>query len=125
MEMDPGEEMTSGQIEGITAVFRDQLIACLEECARGRRGLFVAYEHLGNDDPRGWAEAERLRQLAAALQAIFAQSEERNPLCDEFLDLCTIHGEYDPGESRLARAFLARIENGEVGMPTEPERKPW
>ena len=46
------------------------------------------------------------------------------PLCDEFLDLCTIHGENDPGEPRLARTFLARIEKGEVGMPTEPEWKP-
>jgi hypothetical protein len=87
--------------------------------------LFVAYEELVEDDARSWPEAEQLRQLAAALQAIFAQSEERNALCDEFLDLCTIHGEYDPGESRLARAFLARIEHGQVGRPTELERKPW
>ncbi len=59
------------------------------------------------------------------LQSILAQSGERSALCDEFLDLCTIHGENDPGEPRLARVFLARIEKGEVGTATEAERKPW
>ncbi len=123
-DMDPEDPIESGQMEMLTTVFRDGLIACLEECARGRRGLFVAYEHLGEAE-REWPEAGRLRELAAALQGILAQSEERSALCDEFLDLCTIHGEYDPGEARLARQFLARIEKGEVGAPTEPERKPW
>jgi hypothetical protein len=112
------------QIEMLTSAFRDQLIALLEECAHGRRGLFSEYEHLGGDEDRAWPEAARLRELAAALQSIFAQQGERNPLCNEFLDLCTIHGENDPGEPRLARTFLARIEKGEVGMPTEPEWKP-
>ncbi len=41
-----------------------------------------------------------------------------------------MHGESHPGEPRLARQFLARIERGEVGEPTEPEykspeHKPW
>jgi len=115
----------SEQNEMLTTAFREQLIALLEECAHGRRGLFSEYEHLGGDEDGGWLEAARLRELAAALQSILAQSGERSPLCDEFLDLCTIHGEYDPGEPRLARSFLARIEKGEVGTPTEPERKPW
>ena len=117
--------MVESEIENLTGVFREQLVALLEECGRGRRGLFSEYEHLGGEEDRGWPEAGRLRELAAALQSILAQSGERNALCDEFLELCTIHGEYDPGERRLARAFLARIEKGEVGTPTEPERKPW
>lgn len=116
--------MESNQIEMLTSIFREQLIALLEECARGRSGLFSAYEHLGGDADRAWPEAMRLRELAAALQSILAQSGERNPLCDEFLDLCTIHGESNPGEPRLARTFLARIEKGEVGSPTEAEWKP-
>lgn len=115
--------MESEQIGALSEVFREQLLALLEECARGRRGLFSAYEHLGGEDG-GWPEAERLRELAAALQTLMAQDEERNALCDEFLDLCTIHGESHPGEARLARAFLERIEKAEVGTPTEPEWKP-
>jgi hypothetical protein len=66
-----------------------------------------------------------LRALAIALQGVFAQQEERNSLCDEFLDLCSIHGESHPGEPRLARTFLARIERGEVGTPTQSEKRPW
>ncbi len=116
--MEP-DELSSDQLSSLTSAFRDQLLACLEECAQGRRGLFCEYEHLGDD--RGWPEASRLRELAAALQSILAQSEERDALCDEFLDLCTIHGEYDPGEPRLAREFLKRIEKGEVGTPTQKE----
>ncbi len=114
--------MEPDQIHLLMDAFREQLLALLEECARGRRGLFSEYP---GDEARGWPEAERLRELAAALQSIVAQDGERNALCDEFLDLCTIHGESDPGEPRLARTFLARIEKGEVGAPTEPEWKPW
>lgn len=114
------DQFSSGTLEPLVNAFRDQLMACLEECARGRRGLFAGHEHLGEDP--GWPEASRLRELAAALQSILAQSEERDALCDEFLDLCTIHGEYDPGEPRLAREFLKRIEKGEVGAPTQKDQ---
>lgn len=123
--MKPGDEIETTQIDGLTGAFRDQLLACLQECAQGRRGLFSEYEHLGGEHDRTWPEASRLRELAAALQTILAQAEERDALCDEFLDLCTIHGESDPGEPRLAREFLARIEKGEVGTPTQKEQKAW
>jgi hypothetical protein len=89
--------------------FREQLTACLEECAVGRRGLFTDLEDDSANAEKTWPEAARLRELAFALQSILAQSEESDPLCDQFLDLCSIHGESDPGEPRLARAFLAEI----------------
>ncbi len=114
------------QLVSLGRVCADQLKACLEECARGRLGLFSDLEVAGNEEEgRAWPEAARLRELAFALQAILSQAEERRALCDEFLDLCTIHGENNPGEPRLARAFLTRIESGEVGTPTETEKKPW
>jgi|HubBroStandDraft_2_1064218.scaffolds.fasta_scaffold395522_1 hypothetical protein len=123
--MDPRDEIEPAQLEALGKVFADQLVACLEECARGRRGLFSDLEiTAGDDENYAWPEAARLRDLAFALQAIANQSEERNALCDEFLDLCTMHGENHPGEPKLARLFLARIERGEVGTPTEPEFKP-
>jgi len=59
-----------------------------------------------------WPEAARLRDLAFALQSILAQDDRSDPLCDQLLDLCSIHGESDPGEPKLARAFLAEIERG-------------
>ena len=122
----PHDAIESDQLDTLSRVFSDQLQACLEECAHGRRGLFSDLELTGDDEhERAWPEAARLRELAVALQSIFAQQEQRNPLCDEFLDLCSMHGESHPGEPRLARMFLARIERGEVGTPTEEPRKPW
>ena len=124
--MDPHDELAPDQLEVLSQVFSDQLMACLEECAHGRRGLFSDLELTTDDDrDRTWPEAARLRELALALQSLFAQQEQRNALCDEFLDLCSMHGESHPGEPRLARMFLARIERGEVGSPTEEPRKPW
>jgi hypothetical protein len=124
--MDPRDEIDLGQLDQLSRVFADQLLACLQECARGRRGLFVDIELTADDAEEGrWPEAARLRELAIALQAIANQSGEPNALCDEFLDLCTMHGESHPGEPRLAREFLARIERGDVGTPTQEERKPW
>ena len=122
--MDENDEIEPSGLQGLAEVFREQLAACLEECAHGRRGLFSALEHLG-DDAAPWPEAERLRELAMALQSLFAQDQESNPLVDEFLDLCTMHGESNPGEARLARAFLQRIERNEVGTQPETERHPW
>ena len=117
-----GEPTQADPLEGISRAFSDQLFACLDECARGRKGLFHSN---ALDDEEVWPEAERLRELALALPDVFAQQGERNALCDEFLDLCSMHGEYHPGERKLAREFLARIERGEVGTPTEEDFKPW
>ena len=110
--MSLSDRIESNQIEPLTQAFHDQLFACLEECASGRWGLFTDFEHVSHvvEKYRAWPEAARLRELAFALQGILAQSGESDPLCDQFLDLCSIHGENDPGEPRLARAFLNEIE---------------
>ena len=122
--MGPQDELNQEQFEPLVRAFSDQLMACLEQCAHGRIGLFSDLElSAEQDDNRAWPEAARLRELAFALQSILNQDGERSALCDEFLDLCTIHGESHPGEQRLARSFLARIERGEVGTPTQKETK--
>jgi hypothetical protein len=117
--------MEPSQLQTMAQIFREQLLACLEECAQGRNGLFASHGHVGDAEQDAWPEAARLRELALALENIFAQQEESNSLCDEFLDLCSIHGESNPGERKLARAFLTRIEKGEVGKPTQEAKKPW
>lgn len=119
--MDPRDRMEPAEIETLASAFGEQLLACLDECARGRHGLFG--EQIDWDEAeKAWPEAARLRELAIALQAILAQQGERNALVDEFLDLCTMHGESHPGERRLARIFLERIERGEVGADREERR---
>lgn len=112
---DPRNAIGPEQFESLNRAFADQLLACLDACARGRRGLFS--EFIGDDSGQSsWHEATQLRHLAVALQALLTQQGERNALCDEFLDLCSMHGESHPGERKLARAFLERIERGEVGV---------
>jgi len=127
--MDPQDEIEEvqnpGQLEVLAQAFCEQLMACLDECARGRRGLFSDVALLSEDEDCAWPEAARLRELAVALQGVLAQQEERNALCDEFLDLCSMHGESHPGERKLARAFLERIERGEVGAQPEGKNRPW
>ncbi len=123
MNNDPREGMDRGQLEMMARAFSEQLLACLDECARGRKGLFS--EEIGMEEEVRWPEAAKLRELAVALQAVLAQEGERNALCDEFLDLCTMHGESHPGERKLARTFLERIERGEVGAQSDEEKRPW
>jgi hypothetical protein len=124
--MDPHDKIEPVQLDLLAQVFCEQLMACLDECGRGRRGLFSDYGQLcGEDEKVLWPEAARLRELALALQSVLAQQEERNALCDEFLDLCSIHGESHPGEQRLARTFLGRIERGEVGTQPPGKRGLW
>lgn len=105
-EAETSSEPTSIDTSALQAAFRDQLFACLEECARGRIGLFANHEIAGEN---AWPEAARLRELAFALQSILAQESIVNPLIEHFLDLCTMHGESNPGEPKLARAFLDHI----------------
>ena len=119
--MDPRDAMDPSEIDALSRVFSEQLLACLDECARGRHGLFS--ESIGEEDEKSWPAAAQLRELAVALQNVLARQGERNALSDEFLDLCTMHGESHPGERKLARMFLERIEHGEVGAPTE--EMPW
>jgi len=114
--MEDGSKEEMDQLDVLAQAFSAQLLACLEECARGRKGLFSDVDLLAAEPcVEGWPEADRLRQLALALQSVFAQQERTNVLCDEFLDLCSIHGESHPGERKLARAFWERIQRGEVG----------
>ena len=124
--MDPRDAMNPEQLDTLIQAFGDQLMACLDECARGRKGLFGDVELLSEEgSATAWPEAARLRELALALQGLLNQQDERNALCDEFLDLCSMHGESHPGERKLARAFLERMERGEVGIQGEEKGRPW
>ncbi len=118
---DPSEH-DPDPLRALSEAFSNQLLACLDACARGRKGLFFEIAPMDDTD-EAWPEAERLRALALALRGVYAQHEQSNALCEEFLDLCSINAETHTGERKLARAFLERIERGEVGA--QPEQRPW
>jgi hypothetical protein len=108
----------AGQAEApdrLMRVFHDQLRACLEECAGGRPGLFSDVNLIGGGGNRPWPEAGRLRELAMALQSVYAQDDRQDPLC-------SMHGESHPGERKLARLFLDRIENAGPAGKTSATR---
>ena len=122
MNIDPRDAMPPEQLEMLSRAFSEQLLACLDECARGRTGLFS--ELIDEEDKKSGLRRRGCASWRLRCKAFFGQQEERNALCDEFLDLCTIHGESHPGERKLARTFLERIERGEVGAPTD-DKRPW
>jgi hypothetical protein len=101
------------RLESLEREFCVLLAKCLEECGRGRWGLFGTFDYLGADKRYwNWPEADLLREIATEIQAILSESGQRNALCAEFLELCRNHGQNDPGEPKLARAFLERLEEG-------------
>ena len=57
--MDPRDEVESDQLEMLAQAFREQLLACVEECALGRKGLFSGYERLGGEGDEDVAPARR------------------------------------------------------------------
>jgi hypothetical protein len=77
---DPRDAIGPEENETLSRAFSEQLLACLDECARGRRGLFSSPVN-ADEEESIWSEALRLRELAVALQGILAQQGERNALC--------------------------------------------
>jgi hypothetical protein len=67
------------KLEQLDSEFRLLLLSCLEECARGRWGLFGQNDHV---DPEGrywgWPEATRLKELAGEIESIRMQFGEVN-----------------------------------------------
>jgi hypothetical protein len=96
------------RLKQLEAEFSELLIPCLQQCSHGRWGLFGAYDRF--PEIEAWPEFERVRGLAISIRAIRAASGERNELCEEFLGLSKFHRPNDPGEPKLAKAFLERIE---------------
>jgi hypothetical protein len=104
------DKIRARELEITEREFRELLIPCLQACAEGRWGLFGAYDAFPGFE--NWSPGgNRLRELAKSIRAIRSESGERSELCEEFLTLCTFHKSNDPGEPKLAKAFLERIEN--------------
>jgi hypothetical protein len=103
------EKIRSQRLEQLEAAFRPLLISCLEECARGRYGLFGQYEHLGNW--WRWDEAERLQEMAREITEIRSEYGEQNIECERFLHFCSLRGPNVAGEPRLAQQFMTELQS--------------
>jgi len=62
--VEPDEERELTPFEPLVRAFSDQLLACLEECAQGRHGLFSEPSTGENGESASWPEAAKLRELA-------------------------------------------------------------
>jgi hypothetical protein len=109
-EMVSRAKVQQARLEVLESEFRVLLISCLEECARGRWGLFGQNEVEGALGQRlRWREAERLKEIALEIQSIRSEFGEPHPLCERFLYYCSLRGPNVMGEPRLARAFQKEI----------------
>lgn len=107
--------MDAGEMNQLAEVFREALVACLEECSQGRQGLFTeASSH-------AWPEAQNVRRLADGLQAVIPEDNKAYALCGEFMELRTINITSKEEERGLAKAFLDRITKGQVGSPMQQQ----
>ena len=71
--MDPRDEAESDQLNQLAQAFCDQLMACLDECARGRKGLFSDVALLSDEgDGSGWPDA-----AGAVFVGVWASDEVR------------------------------------------------
>jgi hypothetical protein len=71
----------------------------------------------------GWPEADRLRELATTIRKMQQEFGGSNRRCEEFLRLCRLHGANDPGEPKLAAAFLAQLQKSQIGLPEQIEKQ--
>ena len=51
--MDPRDAMDPEQLEALNRAFSEQLLACLDECARGRQGLFSEFASEDGEERHG------------------------------------------------------------------------
>jgi hypothetical protein len=102
------EKIKGRRLEQLEAEFHPLLISCLEECARGRYGLFGQNEHLG--PWWHWEEAERLKEVAREIIEIKSESGEQASECERLLLYCSLRGPNVVGEPKLAVQFLNEIE---------------
>jgi hypothetical protein len=103
------EKIKSQRLEQLEAAFRPLLISCLEECARGRYGLFGQNEHFGNW--WRWDEAERLKEMAREIIEIRSEYGEQSIECERLLHYCSLRGPHVVGEPKLAQQFLNEIQS--------------
>ena len=102
------EKIKGRRLEQLEAEFQPLLISCLQECARGRYGLFGHNEHLGNW--WYWEEAERLKEIAREIIEIKSAAGEHATECERLLHYCSLRGPNLVGEPKLAEQYLNEIE---------------
>lgn len=101
------------RLDDLESDFRPLLISCLRECQNGRWGLFGQNDSAEGATYLAWKDGENLKEIARQIRVLREEFGQPNPLVERFLHYCSLRGPNDPGEPKLAKAFLDEIENGE------------
>lgn len=100
------DKIESQKLSELEAEWNRLVPLCLEECARGRIGLFAKSQ----ESP--WPEAERLRSLAQEITALQGSFGSANPVCELFLHYCSLrYGKNVRGEPKMASEFLEELKD--------------
>ena len=98
------------KLDSLESEFQTLLVACLQECANGRYGLFGQNDHV---DPDGrywrWPQSKQLWEMAQEIQEIRSEFGSTNWLCDRLLHFRSLRGSNVPGEPKLAAQLLEEI----------------
>jgi hypothetical protein len=89
------------------------LVSCLQECGRGRWGLFGQNDNTEAEKFLHWKDAQRLKDIAAEIHNLRAEFGQPNALVERFLQYRLQRGANVPGEPKLALAFLDEIQRGD------------
>jgi len=109
---DKVEEQKLAELE---AEWEQLLPRCLDECARGRWGLFANSPIVSAFVD--WPEAERLRSLARQVREMRAAFGSEHASCERFLHYCSLRGENVRGDPKLAAEFLQELKEGLAANP--------
>ena len=100
------DKIESQKLKELETEWSQLLPECLEQCARGRVGLFARNQELD------WPEAERLRSLAQEITTLQGSFGSANPVCELFLHYCSLrYGRNVRGEPRMAAEFLEELKD--------------
>ena len=104
------------ELAALEAEFRDRLIVALEDCARGRWGLFGQNDHIEGGrwtvEARRTSGADALLDLGAEIESLRRELGLTEPfaLHARFLASRGRKTANDPGEPRIAKAWLAELQ---------------
>lgn len=118
-----GIELRRGQasrLEEAKVEFSALLLKCLQECARGRSGIFGQFERqYGVEKAKQyfkWSEADKLLALTTEIAVLreALHDETDFPAFDKFRYLRTLSGPGVPSEPKMALQFLQELKREEL-----------
>lgn len=113
--MSMSEKIQQRRLSELESEFEPLLIESLQQCSRGRWGLFDTYTNLEASGQRWdlWPEARHVKELAEEIRELHGRFGSSNWLAENLLRICALTRSYrqnTQGDPKLAAEFLEDIE---------------